>query len=174
MSASPSVVKTLVYLSLAWSAHFLDGDQANLIPNRCAKPCQPARRCRIARERRQHARQRVEGALEFVGGWWRAQALAQASNRLREPIVGGGLEQVIDGFALEGFECVLVVGGHEDDLHTIGDTACYLDPVETGHADVQKQHVGVVLLDQLERLGSIAGDADDVELRYAAPSLSRK
>ena len=46
----------------------------------------------------------------------------------------------------------------------LGDRARRLDAGHAGHADVEEDEVGMVLLDQLDRLGAVLRLADDLEL----------
>jgi hypothetical protein len=50
-------------------------------------------------------------------------------------------------------------------MHACGGAARHFESGQARHADVQEQDVGVVLVDQAQRLGPIARNADDVELR---------
>ena len=97
-----------------------------------------------------------------------------------EPLALGGLEHVVDDALLEGLDRVLVVGGDENDLgaapepsafrlrpflvdRQLGDRPGGLDAVHAGHADVEEDQVGMVGLDQLDRLGAVLRFADDLE-----------
>lgn len=93
----------------------------------------------------------IEGALE--GG---LEALAVE-----------GFEEVIDGVDFEGFEGEAVVGGDEDDDGEGVEVEGLEDgeAIELGHLDIEEDEVGLVLFDEGDGFATVAGFADDLEVR---------
>src|SRR5258706_936824 len=96
----------------------------------------------------------------------------QALDASRQALGGHGLQQVVDGREIEGFERELVVGGDENDRRgglvlpePVGELRGDLEPGEARHADVEKCDPRPRALDQPHRLEPVGGDARDPQLR---------
>ena len=129
------------------------GAQGGLDP---AQVLEFARRARMpgqAGERILHIlRRRVETQLQAIHGSLQA-------------LLGDGLQQVVHRPLLEGLDGVFVVGRDEDDVAQIAHFAGHVDTGNVGHADVEKQHVRLVLPRIGERVLTAAGFQHHVQFR---------
>jgi len=83
-----------------------------------------------------------------------------------------GLKQVVDGVHVKGADGVLVVGGGEDDQGqaleaTVVDKVFQNgEAIEAGHLDIEEDHVGLVLFDELDgfdAVGSLGENFDTAD-----------
>ena len=91
----------------------------------------------------------------------RAQALAGQRHPLR--VRRRRLQQIIDRAVLEGADGVLVVGSDEDHMRLAGQRLGRLDAVHPGHADVEKDDIGLQALHHRDCLAAVAGLAHNHE-----------
>jgi hypothetical protein len=88
----------------------------------------------------------------------------RAPDRLGEPRLVDGLEQVVERVDVERAHRELVVGGDEDDRgRRVGQERGQLEPRQLRHLHVDEQEVGAEPLDQRERLEAVAGLADQLD-----------
>jgi hypothetical protein len=122
----------------------------------------------MERQRRQRRRQ-VTGRCGCVA----ADTLTEPRDRLRQPVVGNRLQQVVDGGALEGLYGVLVVGGDEHDVHVRVRRARNVEPGQSGHPDIEERDVRRFAQQQRLRFRPVGGRAGDHELRpqHGEPGL---
>ncbi len=126
--------------------------------------------CLRVHQRLQSLEQRRQVALPRPCGTL-GQPLLDAPNGLPEPVCGNGLEQVVDGRALEGFDRKLVVGRDEDNQglgaivrpvidHQLG----HVQTTQTRHADVEEEEVREEFLRQLQGLPAVVRDGCDRQI----------
>ena len=77
------------------------------------------------------------------------------------------LQQVIDGVDLEGFDGVLVEGGHKHHgrslVFVFEEPAGDLEPPKAGHLNVEEYQIGLVSLDGADGFDAVAGLGDDLD-----------
>ena len=95
------------------------------------------------------------------------QPLAGAVERGDQPLVLEGLEQVIQGVALEGADRVAIVGGDEDHRghHVRAQRLDHLEAVQLGHLHVEEDHLGAEAPDEPDRRVALAALARHLDLR---------
>ena len=77
------------------------------------------------------------------------------------------LDEVVDGVDFEGAECVLVVGGGEDDEGLHGEAREQIESVDAGHLNVEEEHVdgrGGCVVEIGEGTGGIGGGGNDFQI----------
>ena len=94
--------------------------------------------------------------------------MGDAVQELGDPLRRLGLQQIAGRAAADGGEQVLVGagGGEHDDLAARrcgSNLRQRLEPVHAGHRQVEKNEVGLEVAGALDRLGAVAGLADDGE-----------
>ena len=72
------------------------------------------------------------------------QALLQPAHGERQSLRIGGLQDIIDGAVLEGFDGVGVVGSDEDHVALAADIPGRLETGLARHADVEKSQIGMM------------------------------
>src|SRR5579875_1852775 len=96
-------------------------------------------------------------------GLFRSGLRTQPAKLVRQTIFTYGLEEIIRSRNVEGAEGVVRIGGHEDDVGAFGqaiDHRSCVEPVQAGHANVQKDDVVLRALQQRERLDGALGFFD--------------
>jgi len=90
---------------------------------------------------------------------------------LRDAFAVEGLQQVIDGIDFKGFDGVLVESGGEDNFGkrvlAVEKLLDYAETIETGHLNVEKDEIGIVLPDEADGLNAILALSDDVHVARA-------
>lgn len=102
--------------------------------------------------------------------------------RLGQVFAAHRLDQVAHGADLEGFQGEFVMGRAEDHSRRrfpLAESGRDLEAVQTGHADIQQDDIGLEAVDQRQRFFAIAGrgleDAIAVQLPYqSGQALSRQ
>src|SRR5262245_61175030 len=107
---------------------------------------------------REPARQRREGAF--------AQALAGAAEDDREPLVRERFQEIVERELFEGLQRVAIECGDEDHhWHRARlEPPQYFEAVDLWHLDVEKQDVGLMPADGLDRLCAVTALRDDLEI----------
>ena len=80
-----------------------------------------------------------------------------------EAIAAKRLQQVIDGVDFKGPDCVIIVGGDEDDGGAGADQLEDFEAIELGHLDIEENEVGLQFGDGFygfEAVGAFGGDFD--------------
>ena len=114
-----------------------------------------------SRQRRRDAREHGVERGRALGG---LELALQPLDALGEALVGHGLQDVVDGIAVEGFDRVLVVGRHEHHMRARIDAPGELEAGEPRHADVEERHLGLLLVDPAQRLDAVGGERQHFEL----------
>ncbi len=81
-----------------------------------------------------------------------------------KPIIGYGLEQVIDRIEIEALECMLFVGGGEDDFALATHEPGNVKPVELWHLDVEQEKVRRVIAQVLQSVDGVGEGGGEGEL----------
>jgi hypothetical protein len=99
----------------------------------------------------------------------RRELVAHAIERDIEPRILDGLQEVVERVRFERLQCVLVVRRDEHGQRHLrrGQGLQELEAVDTRHLHVEEHDVGLMLGDREERLASVAGLADDLDVGMA-------
>ena len=106
----------------------------------------PSAGIRAARHRRRRAAAIACASRSSIGSGACASRARSRSQVTRQPLRLGRLQHVVDRALLERADRVLVVRGDEDDVGAAGERPRRLDAVHPGHADVEKDDVGLEAL----------------------------
>src|ERR1700722_16953693 len=105
----------------------------------------------------------VRGGRSLLGGL-AGQALLGAGQGGVEAVGAERFQKIIYGVDLEGFDCVIVVGGDENDRGFGADQLENFKAVEFGHLHVEEKKIGFLLSDGFYRLETVTAFADDFEV----------
>ena len=95
-----------------------------------------------------------------------------ALQRLRQAIAGHRLQQIVDGFLLEGGYGVLVVRGLKDDQRPrLAQMARHVEPADLRHRDVEQEEIGPQVAYAVQGLEAVRRftDAFGLEILQQAP-----
>jgi hypothetical protein len=66
-----------------------------------------------------------------------------------QPFFAEWFQQIIDRVYVEGTQRVFVIGGYEDHIDLMSNEIQYLEAIETGHLNIEKNQIGFLLRDGL-------------------------
>ena len=99
-------------------------------------------------------------ALRLAGLHMQRNVLARAIHGLLQTIGFDRLHQIIDGIHFEAFECMLAIGGNENDRRRVLQTLQglgELNAIDLRHAHIEEQHIHGVALHFLNSLAYTCG-----------------
>ncbi len=99
----------------------------------------------------------------MIGRFARGALRSNPIQRLVQPRVVDGFEQIVDGARRERIERVLIVGGDEyrQRHHRCGHRAQQSETIDTGHLHVEEHQVRPQRGNGTERFAAVTGGADD-------------
>ena len=86
-----------------------------------------------------------------------------ALERGEQSIAAEWLEQIVDRLELERGDGKFVVRRREDDRRLVRDRAQNVEPIQLGHLDVEKDEIGLDLIDHADGRASVGGLADELD-----------
>jgi hypothetical protein len=98
-----------------------------------------------------------------------AQAVPNPLDHERESLIAERLQQIVERMLLERLERVLVVGGDEDDQRrrVAVEMSDDVEPVHFRHLHVEKQHIGLLRVDDVDGLRAGRARGRDNEIGFA-------